>query len=230
MKQKTSIDLTLGFFLVVGLLLFFIMVTSDDANATWKDRQEQDQEQGQSQLQTQDQTARADASASASQTQGNEQSIAFNAPKSTGRSFVSSGDATADCQKFAGLSSGWLGGALGLGLNFTDKDCRLLLIYDRLVVQGHATAANRVLCKTKAMGQVYGKNSGDACFTELSALFAEIEVESSAQTTQAPPDTPAPYTEYERKDGETASLERRFTAAECDEREQRKDLACSGGK
>lgn len=116
----------------------------------------------------------SDASAQADASNG-DQTVNFNGPselKTTGRAYTSSGDATADCQKFGGISSAWLGGALGLGLNFTDKECRQLKVYDRLVARGLVTVANATLCQTRTLRKLYGRDGQGQCVTALTDAYS----------------------------------------------------------
>ena len=173
----------------------------------------------------------SDSSASADASNG-DQTVNFNGPselKTTGRAYQSSGDATADCQKFGGISSGWVGGALGLGINFTDKECRQLKVYDRLVDRGLLKVANATLCQTKTLRKLYGRDGAGQCQAELETAYTasqgagstEIQDEIadlrrmvrelSETSRQAPPDSPGigrPYSEYDGAQGETAVLER----------------------
>lgn len=240
--MKTSIENKILYGLGVIVLVAIAFLASE---ATWATNrsdpdvevdvdQRQDQDQGQEQGQDQEQGQ----SQSQTSDQANNQALTVNGSdelKTTGRAWVSSGDATADCQKFAGISTGWLGGALGLGVNFTDKDCRALQIYDRLVGQGEVDVANRLLCGTKALRKAYGKGKADVCELALNdaidgyqanqgAQEAEIDrlrrqvrelSESSRQATPGSPGNGTGYSEYDRQDGETVALERVTDAATC---------------
>ena len=117
-----------------------------------------------------DASAGSESDASADASTG-DQTVNLNQAKTTGRSYMSSGDATADCQKFGGISSGWVGGALGLGINFTDKECRLLKVYDRLVDRGLLLVANKALCDTRTLRKLYGKGGAGTCQAELTDSY-----------------------------------------------------------
>ena len=226
MRQKTLIDLTLGGLVVVSIAIGFALY-SEMAGAT-KPTDDQEQEQDQRQYQDQEQDQSQDQSQTTNQDQSNSQAIEFNGPsqvKTTGRSFISSGDATADCQKFGGISSGWLGGALGLGVNWTDKECRQLQIYDRLVDRGLISVANMTLCGTKTLRKLYGKDGAGQCQSELATAYtsfqgAQGDVQAqvdelrqlvrdlSSQASQDDPGGGKGYTAYDDDQGGTVVLER----------------------
>lgn len=111
-------------------------------------KQDQDQHQGQSQLQSQSSSSSADNT-------GNQQNVQFNAPEDVGNAFMSSGSSTSPCQKVRGLGSGWLGGALSLRWDATDKDCRRILIAERARLRGRDQFADHLICSTKSVENTF---------------------------------------------------------------------------
>lgn len=223
MNQKTYSKLGLIALIVAAILAVMVVrdasaTNRDDPDVDVDQRQEQEQDQSQDQSQGQDQ------SQTTNQDQANSQSLTLNGSnelKTTGRAYTSSGDATADCQKFGGISSGWLGGAFGLGINWTDKECRQLKVYDRLVDRGLIVVANKALCGTKTLRKLYGRDGAGTCQAELRTAYdasqgaseSEIDelrrmvLELAESSRQAAPDSPENgigNTEYDRQDGEAA--------------------------
>ena len=182
MKKRTVNKLGLVA-LIVAAILAVMVVRESSATGRDNDDQRQEQDQGQEQSQDQDQGQEQSQDQTNDQSQANSQAIEFNGPsevKTTGRAYQSSGDATADCQKFGGISSAWLGGALGLGINFTDKECRQLQVYDRLVDRGLIQVANATLCGTRTLRKLYGRDGAGQCQDELSAAYqASQDVQES---------------------------------------------------
>lgn len=238
MKQKTAFKYMFVALIAAAIAsVFLVREASATGNSHHNDDVDVDQEQSQTQDQDQEQSQTQDQTND--QSQANDQTINFNGPdelKTTGRAYVSSGDATADCQKFGGISSGWVGHAVGLGINWTDKECRQLQIYDRLVDRGLIKVADATLCRTKTLRKVYGKGNAGQCETELETAYrasqgdGSVEVqdeiddlrrmvqelsEKSRQATPASPGDDVPYSRYEGEPGDTAVLERAKDCAPC---------------
>jgi len=172
-KTKNVVNWTLVFMIVVGLASVLIIREAgatggrDDPDVTAEAEADAQAEADASADSSSESSAQADAS-------NGDQTINFTGPsevKTTGRAYLSSGDATADCQKFGGVSSAWLGGALGLGINWTDKECRQLKVYDRLVDRGLLLVANKALCDTRTLRKLYGKGGGGQCAAELGNAY-----------------------------------------------------------
>ena len=188
MNQKTYSKLGLIALIVAAILAVMVV---RDASATGSSHHNDDVDVDVTVEADAQADANADASADSSSdssaqadASNGDQTVNFNGPselKTTGRAYQSSGDATADCQKFGGISSGWVGGALGLGVNFTDKECRQLQIYDRLVDRGLLTVANATLCQTRTLRKIYGRDGSGTCQTDLTDAYKASQGDATAE-------------------------------------------------